>query len=64
MPLTVNGPRKRATRYLITSLSALLPIVLGVAILYWQAERSLDQSTPQTAQEAVRQGVGQVVAVN
>ena len=55
MPLTVNGPRKRATRYLITSFSAVLPIALGVAILYWQAERSLEQSTAQTAQEAVRQ---------
>ncbi len=55
MPLTVNGPRKRATRYLITTLSALLPVALGVVILYWQAERTLQQSTAQTAQEAVRQ---------
>jgi type II secretory pathway pseudopilin PulG len=36
-------------------LSALLPIALGVAILYWQAERTLEQTTAQTAQEAVRQ---------
>ena len=49
MPLTLNGPRNRASRYLITSLSALLPIALGVVILYWQAERSLEQSTAQTA---------------
>ena len=55
MPLTVNGPRKSATRYVITGLSALLPIALGIVILYWQAERSLEQSTAQTAQEAVRQ---------
>ena len=55
MPLTVNGPRKRATRYLITSLSALLPIALGILILHWQAERTLQESTAQTAQEAVRQ---------
>ncbi|MCF5325652.1 cyclic diguanylate phosphodiesterase, partial [Pseudomonas lurida] len=55
MPLTVNGPRKRATRYLITSLSVLLPIALGVVILHWQAERTLEQNTAQTAQEAVRQ---------
>ncbi|WLH92996.1 EAL domain-containing protein [Pseudomonas sp. FP453] len=55
MPLTLNGPRNRASRYLITSLSAVLPIALGVVILYWQAERSLTQSTAQTAQEAVRQ---------
>ncbi|MGY4638446.1 EAL domain-containing protein [Pseudomonas sp. TE24901] len=55
MPLTVTGPRKRATRYLITTLSGLLPIALGVVILYWQAERTLQLSTAQTAQEAVRQ---------
>lgn len=55
MPLTVNGPRKRASRYLITSLSALLPVALGVVILHWQAERTLQQNTAQTAQEAVRQ---------
>jgi sensor c-di-GMP phosphodiesterase-like protein len=55
MPLTVNGPRKRATRYLIIVISGLLPIALGVFILHWQAERSLQQSTAQTAQEAVRQ---------
>jgi hypothetical protein len=51
MPLTINGPRKRASRYLITSLSALLPIALGVIILHWQAERTLQQSSAQTAQE-------------
>lgn len=55
MPLTVNGPRKRATRYVITVLSGLLPIALGVVILHWQAERTLQLSTAQTAQEAVRQ---------
>ena len=55
MPLTVNAPRKRATRYLITALSALLPIGVGVVILHWQAEHTLQQSTAQTAQEAVRQ---------
>jgi hypothetical protein len=55
MPLTVKGPRKLLTRYSISVLSGLLPILLGVAILYWQAERTLEQSTAQTAQEAVRQ---------
>src|SRR5471032_1946737 len=55
MPLTVNGPRKRATRYLLTTLSGLLPIGVGVVILHWQAEHTLQQSTAQTAQEAVRQ---------
>ena len=55
MPLTVNGPRKRATRYSITVLCALLPIALGTIILHWQAERTLQESTAQTAREAVRQ---------
>ncbi|MFN3358628.1 MAG: EAL domain-containing protein [Pseudomonas sp.] len=55
MPLTVNGKQKRATRSLITALSGLLPIALGVVILHWQAERSLQENTALTAQEAVRQ---------
>lgn len=55
MPLTVQGPRKPFTRYSISALSGLLPILLGVVILYWQAEGTLEQSTAQTAQEAVRQ---------
>ncbi|MFW0758959.1 EAL domain-containing protein [Pseudomonas sp. H11T01] len=55
MPLTVKGPRNRTTRYAITVLSAALPIVLGVVILYLQAERTLEQATAQTAEEAVRQ---------
>eukprot|EP01132_Coremiostelium_polycephalum_P017982 gene17982-21470_t len=55
MPLTVKGPRKASTRHLITLLSGALPILLGVLILYWQAGRTLEHSTAQTAQEAVRQ---------
>ena len=55
MPLTVKGPRKPLARHSISAVCGLLPVVLGVAILYWQAERSLEQSTTQTAQEAVRQ---------
>lgn len=55
MPLTVKGPRKRLHRYLITSLCGLLPVLLGIVILHMQAERTLEQSTAQTAEEAVRQ---------
>ena len=55
MPLTSKGPRSRTIRCFISGISGLLPILLGVAILYWQAERTLEQSTSQTAQEAVRQ---------
>ncbi|MGZ0715888.1 EAL domain-containing protein [Pseudomonas palleroniana] len=54
MPLTAKGPRSRTIRYLISGLSALLPIVLGVLILHWQAERTLQKSSEQTTQEAVR----------
>lgn len=55
MPLTVTGPRKSFTRHSISVLCGLLPILLGVLILHWQAERTLEKSTAQTAQEAVRQ---------
>jgi len=55
MPLTVKGPRKPFVRYSISALCGLAPILLGVVILYWQAERTLEQSTAQTAEEAVRQ---------
>ncbi|WP_122765178.1 EAL domain-containing protein [Pseudomonas viridiflava] len=55
MPLTVKGPREPIVRYSISALCGLLPILLGLAILYWQAERTLEQSTAQTAEEAVRQ---------
>lgn len=54
MPLSVQGPRKPITRYCISLICALQPILLGVLILHWQAERTLEQSSAQTAQEAVR----------
>ena len=55
MPLTVKGPRKPLARYTISTLCGLLPILLGLVILHWQAERTLEQSTAQTAEQAVRQ---------
>ncbi|MHC8366602.1 EAL domain-containing protein [Pseudomonas sp. ZT5P21] len=55
MPLTVKTRRKRGTRSVVTVLSGLLPMLLGFAILYWQAERALQHSTRQTADEAIRQ---------
>lgn len=55
MPLTVRSRRKRSTRIIVTLLSGLLPVVLGCAILYMQAERTLQQSARQTAEEALRQ---------
>jgi EAL domain-containing protein (putative c-di-GMP-specific phosphodiesterase class I) len=55
MPLTVKGPRKPLTRHSISVLCGLLPVFLGLVILHWQAERSLEQSTARTAEEAVRQ---------
>ncbi|MBC3775461.1 EAL domain-containing protein [Pseudomonas sp. SWRI99] len=55
MPLTVRPRRKRSTRIIVTLLSGLLPIVLGSVILYMQAERTLQQSSQHTAEEALRQ---------
>ena len=55
MPLNAKGPRSRTARALISSVCGLVPVLLGVVILHWQAERTLEQSTAQTALEAVRQ---------
>lgn len=55
MPLTVSPRRKRSTRLVVTLLSGLLPVLLGVAILYMQAERTLEHSSQQTAEEALHQ---------
>ncbi|MHC8361790.1 EAL domain-containing protein [Pseudomonas sp. LS2P72] len=55
MPLNVKTRRKRVIRMAVTLLSGLLPVLLGFAILYMQAERTLKQSTEQTAEEAIRQ---------
>ncbi|WP_339446741.1 EAL domain-containing protein [Pseudomonas sp. EA_5y_Pfl2_R50] len=55
MPLTVRPRRKRCLRIFVTLLSGLLPVVLGSVILYMQAERTLQQSARQTAEEALRQ---------
>ncbi|NUU37303.1 EAL domain-containing protein [Pseudomonas sp. C2B4] len=54
MPLKAK-PRKRSTRIAVTLASGLLPVVLGVVILYLQAERTLQQSARLTAEEAIRQ---------
>jgi len=55
MPLTAKGPLKRSTRNLWTLLIGLLPVLLGMAILYLQAERALVHSSQETAEEAIRQ---------
>ncbi|BCX68032.1 EAL domain-containing protein [Pseudomonas izuensis] len=54
MPLNANT-RKRSIRIAITLASGLLPVLLGGVILSMQAERTLQQSTQQTAEEAIRQ---------
>lgn len=54
MPLKAKT-RTRRTRIAITLASGLLPVVLGVVILYMQAERTLKQSAELTAEEAIRQ---------
>lgn len=55
MPLTVRPRRKRSVRMIVTLLCVLLPVLLGTGILYMQAERTLQQSTQSTADEALRQ---------
>ncbi len=55
MPLTRRPRRKRSTRIAVTLLSGLLPIALGSVILYMQAERTLQQSAGETAEQALRQ---------
>jgi len=46
---------KRSTRVAVTLVSGLLPVVFGAAILYMQAQRTLQQNSEQTASEALRQ---------
>jgi sensor c-di-GMP phosphodiesterase-like protein len=55
MPLTARPRRKRSARIVVTLLSGLLPVLLGSVILYVQAERTLEQGSQQTAEEALRQ---------
>lgn len=54
MPLN-DKTHKRGKRMAVTVLSGVLPVLLGVVILYMQAERALKQSTELTAEEAIRQ---------
>ena len=61
MPLTHKRRRKPAIRNALTLLAALVPVVLGLLILYLQAERRLAQSTHQTAEEAVGRPVRMLV---
>lgn len=49
MPLTVRTRRKRGARIAVTLLSGLLPVLLGGAMLYMQAQRVLEQSAALTA---------------
>ncbi|MHC8314488.1 EAL domain-containing protein [Pseudomonas sp. LB3P31] len=55
MPLSAKTRRKRSSRIAVTLLSGLLPILLGSGILYMQAQRTLEQGSLLTAEEAVRQ---------
>lgn len=55
MPLTLKLTRRWTDRYALIVLSGLLPIVLGVFIITWQAQRSLELLATETATEAVRQ---------
>ncbi|WP_244226310.1 hypothetical protein, partial [Pseudomonas aeruginosa] len=41
MPIPVKRARRKALRLSLSVLVGVMPIVLGLLILYWQAERSL-----------------------
>lgn len=55
MPLTLKSTRKWTDRYALVLLSGLLPVVLGMCIIFWQANRALEFEATHTAQEAIRQ---------
>ncbi|PWK45785.1 EAL domain-containing protein [Pseudomonas sp. OV226] len=55
MPLSAKSRRPFGSHTFVTLLCGLLPVILGFAILYMQAERVLRQSTQSTADEALRQ---------
>ncbi|NWB26566.1 EAL domain-containing protein [Pseudomonas gingeri] len=55
MPLTVKGSRSRPARYGLSLLIGLLPIVSGIAILHWQADRALNAHSRETADDALKQ---------
>ncbi|MGY2960095.1 EAL domain-containing protein (putative c-di-GMP-specific phosphodiesterase class I) [Pseudomonas sp. TE36184] len=54
MPLS-TPPRTHQRRYLTTAAWVLVPILLGILILYVQARLNLEQSTAQTASKIVRE---------
>lgn len=55
MPLPLKQTRTWTDRYALVVLSTLLPVVLGIFIIIWQATRSLELEARDTANEAVRQ---------
>ncbi|WP_277963640.1 EAL domain-containing protein [Pseudomonas sp. RIT-To-2] len=56
MPFFPDSPRPcRPLRLLAPWLAGALPLVLGVGILYWQAERDLQASANNTANQALAQ---------
>ena len=55
MPLMLKLTRTWTDRYALIVLSGLLPVVLGLFILAWQANRSLELIALHTSEEAVRQ---------
>lgn len=55
MPLTAQGPRSWPKRNALALFIGLLPVVLGLFLLHWQAERALSDRAAQSADDAVRQ---------
>lgn len=55
MPLTATGPRSWSARHGLALVAGLLPITLGLLMLSWQAERTLQQISLQAANDSVKQ---------
>ncbi|WP_300731379.1 EAL domain-containing protein [Pseudomonas sp.] len=55
MQLAHTLTRKWTDRYALIVFSGLMPVVLGIVIIVWQANRSLELTSRHTAEEAVRQ---------
>ena len=55
MQLTVKGSHSWTARYALSLFIGLLPVVSGVAILHWQANRALNAHALETAGEALKQ---------
>ena len=55
MPFTAHRPNRQSVRVALPWLAAAVPMVLGVVILYWQAQSALELTAQTTAEQAIGQ---------